>query len=320
MLAIRVREFGEPEVMRLEEVDDPVPAAGQVLVRLHAAGVNPVDTYVRAGAYSAVPQLPYTPGNDGAGIVEATGDGTAGFHKGDRVYIAGSLTGTYAQMALCEEFQVHRLPERVSCVQGSALGVPYGTAWRALFQRGNAVPAENVLIHGGTGGVGLAAIQMARAAGITVTASAGSDTGKETVMAHGAHYAVDHRLGERPEEARKLTGGKGFDLILEMLANENLGRDLGILAAGGRVVVIGSRGKVEIDPRLTMGAELSILGMTLNAATREELRSIHSALAAGLENGTLRPVVGKEMPLANAIQAHKEVMLRHPPGKIALIP
>src|SRR5918998_3905087 len=147
MKAIRVHEFGAPEVMRLEDVPEPRAGAGQILVRVRAAGVNPVDTYVRAGAYAKTPELPYTPGSDAAGIVEAVGEGVARVRAGDRVYLAGSLTGTYAELALCDESQAHTLPERVSFAQGAGVYVPYATAYRALFQRAGARAGERVLVR-----------------------------------------------------------------------------------------------------------------------------------------------------------------------------
>src|SRR2546425_5704563 len=133
MKAIRVHQFGAPEVMRLEGVPSLKPGPGQVLVRIHAAGVNPVETYIRSGTYARKPALPYTPGTDAAGIVESVGEGVTRVDIGDRVYTAGALTGTYAEQALCLESQVHPLPKHVSFAQGAAIGIPYATAYRALF-------------------------------------------------------------------------------------------------------------------------------------------------------------------------------------------
>src|SRR5581483_3165929 len=294
MKAIRVREFGPPEVMKLEEVADLTPGAGQVLVRVKAAGVNPVDTYIRSGTYALKPSLPYTPGMDGAGTVEAVGPGVSGVQPGDRVYIAGSASGTYAELALCEPWQVQPLPERVTFAQGAAVYVAYATAYRALFIRARAQAGETVLVHGASGGVGIAAVQIARAAGLKVIGTGGSEKGRRLVAEQGAHHVLDHRAAGYLDDVMKLTEGRGVDLVLEMLANVNLGKDLTLLARGGRVVVIGSRGTVEIDPRATMSREASILGMTLLNASRQELASIHAAIVAGLENGTLNPVVGRE--------------------------
>ncbi len=319
MKAIRVHAFGGPETMRLEEVPDPKPGRDEVVVRVHAAGVNPVDTYIRSGMYARKPPLPYTPGVDGAGTVAAAGEGVARFQPGDRVYTAGAISGTYAELALCRESQVHPLPSKVSFAQGAALGVPYGTAYRALFQRARALPAETVLVHGASGGVGIAAVQLARAAGMTVIATAGTDKGRALVEREGAHHVLDHSAAGYLDRLMALTGGRGADVILEMLANVNLGKDLTVLALGGRVVVIGSRGTVEINPRDTMSRDADIRGMTLFNTPERELAAIHAALHAGLENGTLRPVIGQEMPLAEAPGAHQQVMAPGAYGKIVLV-
>src|SRR5436189_2631664 len=318
MKAIRVHEFGGPEVLRLEEVPTPQPGAGQVLVRMHAIGVNPVETYIRAGTYALKPTLPYTPGNDGAGVVEQIGDSVTEFKAGDRVYTAGSISGTYAEFALCKAAQVHPLPANVSFAQGSAMGTPYATAYRGLFQRADAKPGETVLVHGASGGVGTAAVQLARARGLRVFGTAGSDEGLKLAREQGAHEVFDHRAPDHFDKIINATGGRGVDVIVELLANVNLGKDLTILANGGRVVVIGSRGRVEIDPRDAMQRDIDLRGMVMPNTPPAELASIHAALVASLENGTLRPVIGKEFPLAEAAQAHRAVMEPGAVGKIVL--
>jgi NADPH2:quinone reductase len=320
MKSIRVTQFGRPEVLQLQEVSDLKPSAGQVVVRIRATGVNPVDTYIRSGNYARKPVLPYTPGTDGAGTIEAVGPGATRFAVGDRVYLAGSLSGTYAEQALCEERLVFPLPANVSFAQGAAMHVPYATAFRALFHRAQARGGETVLIHGASGGVGIAAVQLARAAGLRVTGTVGSDRGRKLVAAEGAHHVLDHKSPSYFDEALALTGGRGFDVILEMLANANLGRDLTLLAPRGRVVVIGCRGSIEINPRDAMSRDASILGMSLWNASPEDLNSVHSALVAGLENQSLRPVIGQEIPLSEAARAHVAVMESGAYGKIVLLP
>ncbi len=320
MKAIRVKEFGGPEVMRLAETPDPQPADAQIVVRIRAAGVNPVDAYIRSGVYPRKPALPYTPGTDGAGTVESSGPDAKRFEPGDRVYLAGSLSGTYAELALCEEQFVFSLPAHVSFAQGAAIHVPYATAYRALFQRAHAVAGETLLVHGASGGVGIAAVQLARAAGLRVIGTVGTERGRRLVLAEGAHEVLDHSAPNHFADALAATGGRGYDLILEMLANVNLGRDLGILAPHGRVSVVGSRGNAEITPRDIMGRDGAIFGMSLWNATPQELISIHAALVAGLENKTLRPVIGQEIPLAEAALAHTTIMAGGAHGKIVLIP
>jgi NADPH2:quinone reductase len=318
--AIRVHELGEPEVMRLEEVPDPVPGGGQVLVAVRAAGVNPVDTYVRAGLHGYGAEVPFTPGTDAAGEILDVGPGVKTLAVGDRVYTAGTVTGAYAEKALCAAGQVHRLPRRATFSQGAAIGVPCAAAYRALFQRARAEPGETVLVHGASGGVGIAAVQLARAAGLTVIGTAGDVEGRELAAAQGAHHVLDHGDPGHVDRVTALTDGRGVDVVLEMLANVNLGEDLKALAQGGRVVVIGSRGAVEIDPREAMRREAAILGMLLMKASERELASIHAALTAALESGALSPVVDCEVPLAGAPQAHRRVMEWSGHGKIVLVP
>ncbi|MEA2173975.1 MAG: NADPH:quinone reductase, partial [Blastocatellia bacterium] len=308
MKAIGVHEFGGPEVLRFEEAADPQVGPGQVLVRARAIGVNPVDVYIRGGGHAVKPPLPYTPGTDAAGTVESVGEDVESVAIGDRVYVAGSLSGTYAELVLCNETQVHPLPDAVSFEQGAAVNVPYATAYRALFLRAQAKSGEVVLVHGASGGVGVAATQLARAAGLTVVGTGGTEEGRKLVKEQGAQFVLDHHAADYLDQLRELTNGKGVDVILEMLANVNLGKDLDVLAPKGRVAVVGSRGPVEINPRALMGRDASILGLTLMNASPQELKDIHAALVAGLSNGTLRPVVGREIPLADAASAHEAIM------------
>ncbi|HKD51765.1 MAG TPA: NADPH:quinone reductase [Candidatus Acidoferrum sp.] len=320
MKVILVRQFGGPEVLRLEEVPTPKPAAGQVLVRIHAAGVNPYDTYMRAGTYAVKPPLPYTPGSDGAGVIEAVGDGVKKAKVGDRVYTAKTVTGAYAEYALALAEQVHPLPPHISFSQGAGVWVPYGTAYHALFHSAKARASETVLVHGASGGVGSAAVQMARTIGLTVFGTAGTSKGLELVKREGAHQVFEHRKTGYAEEIMKATGGRGVDIILEMLANVNLATDLKLLATNGRVIIIGNRGEITINPRDLMARRASARGFTLWAITPEEEADVHAGLIAGLENGTLRPVVGKELPLAEAARAHTEILEPGASGKTVLLP
>ena len=319
MKAILVREFGSPDVMKLEDAPEPVPGPGQVTIRVHAAGVNPVDTYIRAGAYARKPNLPYTPGTDVGGVVKAVGANVTRVKVGDRVY-GHAVVGGYAEVALCEEWQARPLPQRSSFQQGAAIGVPYATAWRALLMRAQARPGETVLVHGASGGVGTAAVQIARAFGMRVIGTAGSEEGLALVRSQGAHHVLNHREADYLQRLPPLTGGHGVGVVLEMLANVNLDHDLDLLAPQGRVVVIGNRGRVEIDPRKSMARDAAILGMTLFNATREHLEEIHAGIGAGLETGSLNPVIGKEFPLADAAKAHVAVMESGALGKIVLVP
>jgi len=324
MKAIRVHKFGGPEVLQLDEVPDPKAGPGQVLVRIRAAGVNPVDTYIRSGSYALMPPLPYIPGTDAAGVVEAVGEGVKRVKKGDRVYVVRTagppLTGGYAELAVCHEALVQPLPAGVSFAQGAAVAVPYGTAYRGLHHKAHARPGETVLVHGASGGVGIAAVQLAVAHGMTVIGTAGSERGRTLVREHGAHHVLDHSAPDHLTRLTELTEGRGADVILEMLANVNLQKDLDVVARFGRIVVIGNRGTIEINPRGTMTKDATILGLALPNAPADDMASIHAALVAGLANGTLRPVVGRELPLSDAAQAHTAVLAPGAYGKIVLLP
>jgi NADPH2:quinone reductase len=321
MKAIRVRAFGGPDALRLDEMETPAPGAGEVRVKLGAAGVNPVDTYILTGTYARKPSLPYTPGTDGAGVVDAAGEGVSRVAVGDRVYVATlnlSATGTYAEAVVCQVESVHPLPAHVTFAQGAAIGVPATTAWRGLVQRGQARPAETVLVHGASGSVGLAAVQLAVAAGLTVIGTAGSERGRALVAAQGAHHVLDRGSQGYRDEIRRLTDDRGPDLILEMLANVNLAHDLELVAPRGRIVVIGSRGPIEILPRWLMARDSIVTGLTLWNMTSAERQEAHAGLSAALAARTLRPIVAEEIPLADAPRAHERVMQPGAAGKIVL--
>lgn len=320
MKAIQVQKFGGPEVLELKEIPTPKPGKGEVLVKVKAAGVNPYDTYMRAGTYAIKPPLPYTPGSDAAGIIESVGEGATRVKPGDRVYTAKTLSGAYAEYALALEAQVFPFPDKISFAQGAGLWVPYGTAFTALQHHGHARPGETLLIHGASGGVGTAAVQFARAMGLTVMGTAGSQAGLDLVKKEGAHRVFDHSKAGYTDEIMKATGGRGFDVILEMLANVNLASDLKLLATNGRVVVVGNRGEITINPRDLMARRGAVKGFTLWAVTETEWKEMHAAIAAGLENGTLRPVVSKTMPLTDAAKAHVDILTPGASGKIVLEP
>lgn len=320
MKAIIVREFGPPEVMKLEDVETPRPTGSQVLVRVHAAGVNPVDTYLRTGIHAHAPNLPYTPGKDAAGTVEAFGDKVTKFKAGTRVYTANSISGTYAEFALVDEIDLGRLPDNVSFEEGAGVWTPYATAYRALFQKAGAKAGETVLVHGASGGVGIAAVQWARNAGLIVIGTASSDEGKELVLHQGAGAAFDHTDQDHLAEVREFTGGGGADVIIEMLANVNLERDFEALAMFGRVVVVGSRGSLEFTPRQAMTKDATLYGMSLFNSSQLDSDEIHNALFNGLSTGQLKPAVSRVLSLADAPLAHHAVIENKALGKIVLTP
>jgi NADPH2:quinone reductase len=320
MKAVQIHAFGGPEVLKYEDVPDPVPGPGQVVIKTYAIGINPYEAYQRAGNYGPL-DFPKVLGADASGEIAARGEGVTEFAVGDHVYTVGTLSGAYAEMILADAAtQVYRLPPNVLAAKGAALNVPYGTSYYGLFHRAQARAGETVLVHGASGGVGIAAVQWALSRGLTVIGTAGTSEGITLVEEQGAHLVLNHKEEGYLGKIKDFAGGKGVNVILEMLANVNLGKDLTILSPKGRVVVIGSRGPVEIDPRETMGRDASILGMSLSNASPEEVKGIHAAVYAGLQNDTLRPIIGAEIPLAEAARAHRDIMENRAYGKIILVP
>ena len=320
MKAIVMREFGGPEVLKIEERPVPAPGEGQVLVRIKAVGVNPADTYARAGNYIVTQHLPLTPGTDAAGIIESAGTGVTVVKPGDRVYVGRSVTGTYAEYALALESQVHHLPANITFSQGAGVYVPYGTAYHGLHHHAHARGGEALLVHGASGGVGIATVQMARGLGLTVYGTAGSAGGLELVTREGAHRAFDHTAAGYQDDILEETGGRGVDIIFEMLANVNLGADFKLIAPRGRIIIIGTRGDATVKPHILMRRGGSVHAFLIWDINEREAEEINAGIIAGLENQTLRPVIREEMPLADAPRSHELVMDKGAYGKIVLIP
>jgi len=287
----------------------PKPSSLQVLVKLHSSGVNPVDTYIRSGTHAEVPSLPYTPGKDGAGIVEEVGNEVSNFKKGDRVFSTLVRSGSLAQYGVVESNRLFTLPDNMSFDEGAALGIPYFTAYRALIHRGGAKPGDVVLVHGASGAVGLAAVQIAANSGMNVIGTAGTAEGLQLIKDNGAKFAFNHRDIAYLDEMKKSIGGSKVNLILEMLANVNLEKDLGLLDVHGKVMVIGCRGSIEINPRLTMGMESSIMGVMLFRATENEWKEMNDGLQKGMKDGWVRPVIQRTYELSEAYQAHRDVIV-----------
>jgi NADPH:quinone reductase len=324
MRAVLVREFGGPDVLKVGDLPDPEPGPRQLLVDVKAAGVNPYDTYMRTGNYAIRPALPYIPGADGAGVIAAVGRDVTEVTPGQRVFFGGTAThkayGAYSAKVLCEPEQLHALPERLTFSQGAGIGVPYVTAWRALHDRARVAPGETVFIHGASGGVGVAATQIARASGLTVIGTASTPEGREMVAAQGAHHVLNHAAAGYLDRLKELTAGRGPDVILENLANVNLDNDLTALGFGGRVVVVGNRGRIEIDPRKIMSKDAAVVGMALWNTTPPDWTRAYRALEAGLANGSLTPLVAHELAFAEAPGAHELVLRSGARGKIVLRP
>ena len=322
--AIRAHSFGGPEVLQLETVDDPVPGLGEVVVEVGAAGVNPADTYMRSGTYAIRPELPYTPGGDAGGVICAKGPDVTHHKVGDRVFVGTALsfdlTGCYAEKVKRRASEVLPLAEGISFAQAATFGVSYPTAHYALFERGGAKAGETVFIHGASGSVGSSAIQLAKRAGLRVVGSAGTAKGLELVRAEGVDHAVNHTEAGYMNDVRRVTGGNGPELILEMLANVNLAADMDLAAKYGRIIVIGNRGEITVNPRVAMMKELDIRGIALWNATAAQIEPIMRDILAGVADGSLRPVVSREMRLSEAAAAHLAVLEHGIGGKIVLIP
>ena len=207
MKAIRAHAFGGPDVLQLDDVDDPVPGPDEVVIDVRAAGVNPADTYMRNGTYAIVPDLPYVPGGDAAGVISAVGDGVDAYAIGDRVFAGTAqsfdFTGCYAEKLKRKTSEIARLPEGVDFAQAAAFGVSYTTAHYALFERGGARAGETVFIHGASGSVGTSAIQLAKRAGLKVIGSGGTAKGLDLIRAEGADHAVDHTRDGYLDEVRE---------------------------------------------------------------------------------------------------------------------
>eukprot|EP00927_Polykrikos_kofoidii_P033962 TRINITY_DN2879_c0_g2_i1.p1 TRINITY_DN2879_c0_g2~~TRINITY_DN2879_c0_g2_i1.p1 ORF type:complete len:377 (+),score=68.21 TRINITY_DN2879_c0_g2_i1:113-1132(+) len=313
--SIVAEKFGGPEVMQLGSKVLPAVAAGQVRVKIGAAGVNPSDTYMRLGPHgpwAATPHLlpspPFTPGKDGAGVVEEVGDGVVGISVGQRVYLTGAITGTYAAEAVCAAATVYPLPDGISFPQGACVGVPCATAYHALRFRARAEAGQKIFIHGASGAVGLAAVQLAKDMGCFVVGTAGTPVGLEAVQKAGVDAAINHREEGYLEKA-KAAAPEGFDVILEMAGHANLLADFALAGKRSCVCIIGSKAEpVGINPRLTMPKEIDIRGVFLSSQTAEEKVATHVALQDAMSRGALVPVVGMELPLEGAPKAHVEVM------------
>lgn len=320
MKAIVVDTFGDESVLHYTDVTPEEPKDNEVRIRISAVGVNPVDTYIRSGNYATLPKLPYTPGNDAAGVVDAVGKDVKRLAPGQRVFVAAALakrnTGSYAQYTVCDAAAVVPLPESISFAEGAGLGTTGLAAAYALFSRGQLRPGETVLVHGASGGVGSLAVQLARKAGARVFGTAGSQEGLQMLESIGAHEVFDHSKEGYEEKIIAVSSG-GPQLIVEMVANINLNKDLAMLARHGRVVVVGNRGSLDFNPRDLMNKDAAVLGLMVTSMPKEEYIANMYRLSAALENG-LKVVVNKELPLEKASEAHRLVQEGKQVGKIVL--
>jgi len=309
MRAAVVKVFGPSENIHFEG-KYPLPkldSEGKVLIRVKAAGVNPVDTYIRSGKHVALPSLPYIPGREGAGIVEKICGNSVRIKEGDRVWFTMPLTGSCAEFAIAPTDFIFPLPPNISFEQGATLGIAYITAYRALFTKARAQPGESIFIHGVSGGVGLAVVQLAKAHGLTIYGSAGTEHGSELAKSNGVQAVYNHREGNYVEKIMKDHPG-GFNIIVEMLANENLASDLTLVAKQGRIVIVGSRGSIEFEPRAIMQKEASVIGVTQTSSSIKEYQEMGEHLNKLLVQGLVCPLVEKTYSLDKVGEAHDDVI------------
>jgi putative PIG3 family NAD(P)H quinone oxidoreductase len=321
--AIVVDSPGDPEVMHLAEVPDPTPGPGEVLVRARATAVNRADTLQRRGFYPPPPGASEIIGMEVAGEVAALGEGVEGWRPGDRVMalIAG---GGYAELVVVPAGQLMPIPAGLSWTDAAAIPEVFLTAHDNLFTRGRLAAGETVLIHGGAGGVGTAAIQLAKRAGARVLVTAGSAHKLERCRELGTDAGINHREEDFPARVRELTGGHGADLVLDVMGASYLARNLDALAVEGRLVIIGLQGgaTAEIDLNQMLRRRLTVIATTLRGRPLEQKaeivgRFVEEALP-GFDDGALRPVVDRVLPLAEAAAAHRAMEAGENVGKIVL--
>lgn len=306
MKAMQINAYGPASDLSLVDANTPSINADQILVQVGAAGVNPVDTYIRSGTNNYSTTFPHTPGLDGAGTVVELGSQVTGFEVGQRVYFSRNLSGSSAEFAVCATTHTYPLADALSFEEGACLGIPYTTAHRALFGRANAKTGDKVLVHGATGAVGIATVQLALSAGMDVVASAGTQAGADLLRAQGVSTVIMHNEDNHLEAFQSLEAG--FDVIIEMLANHNLDQDLKALTTGGCVAVVGNRGTVEINPRDLMARDASVVGVALANIKPAELSLIAKALRPLFEKGVLKPVIRHCYDLTELAQAHEDVL------------
>jgi NADPH2:quinone reductase len=323
MRAIAISEPGGPEVLVVEDRPVPVPGEGEILIAVAAAGVNRPDVMQRKGQYPPPPGAPDIPGLEVSGVVARVGAGVERWSEGDHV-VALVAGGGYAEYCVAHEGHALQLPEPLTLVEGAGLPETTFTVWHNVFQRGALRRGEWLLVHGGTSGIGTTAIQLAKAFGAFVAATAGSDEKCRAAKRLGADLAINYKKEDFVEAVREATGERGADVILDMVGGDYLDRNTNAAAAEGRIVMISTLAgpKTTIDIRKIMQKRLVLTGSTLRprpAAFKAELaRSIEEAVWPVIAQGRYKPVIDKLVPLEDAVEAHRRIDGGEHIGKIIL--
>lgn len=326
MKAIEIQGYGAPEVLRAGERPSPVAAAGELLIRVAASGVNRPDVLQRTGNYPVPPGASDIPGLEVAGTIEggdAAAMAAAGFQVGDRVcaLVAG---GGYAELCVAPVGQCLPVPKGLSDVEAASLPETFFTVWSNVFDRARLQAGETLLIQGGTSGIGVTAIQMAKALGARVIATAGSDEKCQACLSLGADHAINYKTADFAEEAKKLTGGAGVNVVLDMVAGSYVAREIDCLAEDGRLVIIAVQGgaRAEINAGLVLRRRLTVTGSTLRPRPVSFKAAIAQALREKvwplLESGRIKPVIHSTFAAADAAGAHVLMESNQHVGKIVL--
>jgi putative PIG3 family NAD(P)H quinone oxidoreductase len=324
MRVVEISQFGGPDMLRLAHRSTPVPGPGEVLIKVVAAGVNRPDVIQRYGKYPPPPGASDIPGLEVSGHIAGKGDGVVQWHEGDA--ICALLTGGgYAEYCVAPQSQCLRLPSRLTLVEAAAVPETFFTVWTNVFERGRLQRGETMLVHGGTSGIGTTAIQLGRAFGARVFATAGSEAKAAACQALGAELAVDYRTTDWVQAVKQATAGRGVDLVLDIVGGDYVARNLEVLAMDGRLVQIAflKSSKVELDLMPVMRRRLTITGSTLRPRSPEEKGAIARELAAHVwplfEAGTIKPIIHAQFPLERAADAHRLMEDSQHIGKIVLI-
>ena len=324
MIAIEIREPGEPDVLVPVERPIPVPAEGEVLIRVAAAGVNRPDVFQRRGRYAPPPGASDTPGLEVSGTIETVGPGVTGVAAGDAVCALVS-GGGYAEYCVAPAPQCLPVPRGMDVVTAAAIPETFFTVWTNVFQRGRLQPGESLLVHGGSSGIGTTAIQLAKARGARVFATAGSADKCAACERLGAERCVDYRTSDFVPVVRELTGGRGVDVVLDMVGGDYFARNLDVLAVEGRLVEIATLHgvKAEVNLQAVMARRLTITGSTLRPRPIADKAAIASELRQHvwplLEDGTVKPVIHARFPLRAAAEAHRVMESSVHTGKLLLV-